>query len=145
MAKAIVSPLLERGEYNPENVLGIVGKSSSIEPAMNDLPKEVKGIALRPQEYYDYVQFSLQTPDEDFEGFTFARYLEAYMGTSEYKAMTNNDKVQKIQNLKIEAMENGLELLIEKYPEIGIAITDRKDFLDLDILQKPGVNVLQWQ
>ena len=107
------------------------------------LPKQVKGIALDPYEYSDYVQFSLQTPDEDFEGFTFAKYLEAYMGTSEYKAMTNNDKVQKIQNLKIEAMENGLELLIEKYPEIGIAITDRKDFLDLDILQKPGVNVLQ--
>jgi len=107
------------------------------------LPKQVKGIALDPYEYSDYVQFSLQTPNEDFEGFTFAKYLEAYMGTSEYKAMTNNDKVQKIQNLKIEAMENGLELLIEKYPEIGIAITDRKTFLDLDILQKPGVNVLQ--
>ena len=45
MAKAIVSPLLERGEYNPENVLGIVGKSSSIEPALNDLPKEIKVVS----------------------------------------------------------------------------------------------------
>jgi len=25
MAKAIISPLLERGEYNPQHVLGIVG------------------------------------------------------------------------------------------------------------------------
>ena len=41
MAKAIVSPLLERGEYQPENVLGIVGSSSSIGPALNNLPKEV--------------------------------------------------------------------------------------------------------
>ena len=39
MAKAIVSPLLERGEYNPKNVLGIVGKSSSIALALNDLPE----------------------------------------------------------------------------------------------------------
>ncbi len=42
MAKAIISPLLERGEYQPQNVLGIVGSSSSIASALNDLPKEVK-------------------------------------------------------------------------------------------------------
>ena len=42
MAKAIVLPLLERGEYNPQNVLGIVGRNSSIASALNDLPKEVK-------------------------------------------------------------------------------------------------------
>ena len=42
MAKAIVSPLLERGEYNPQQVLGIVGSSSSVAAAFNDLPKEVK-------------------------------------------------------------------------------------------------------
>lgn len=107
------------------------------------LPKEVKGIALRPQEYYDYVQFSLQTPDEDFDGFSFAKYMEIYMGSDEYKSMTNNQKVQEIQNLKIEAMENGLELLKDKYPEISIAIEERKNLIDLDILQKPGVNVLQ--
>ncbi len=41
MAKAIISPLLERGEYQPENVLGIVGSSSSIASALKDLPKEV--------------------------------------------------------------------------------------------------------
>ncbi len=45
MAKAIVSPLLERGEYNPRHVLGIVGSSSSIESALNDLPKEVKVVS----------------------------------------------------------------------------------------------------
>ena len=45
MAKAIVSPLLERGEYHPQNVLGIVGSSSSIVPALNDLPKEVKVVS----------------------------------------------------------------------------------------------------
>ena len=45
MAKAIISPLLERGDYQPQNVLGIVGRSSSIESAMIDLPKEVKVIS----------------------------------------------------------------------------------------------------
>ena len=45
MAKAIVLPLLERGEYNPQNVLGIVGRSSSIASAFNDLPKEVKVVS----------------------------------------------------------------------------------------------------
>ena len=45
MAKAIVSPLLERGEYNPQQVLGIVGRSSSIASALNDLPKEVKVVS----------------------------------------------------------------------------------------------------
>ena len=42
MAKAIVSPLLERGEYQPQNVLGIVGRNSSISHALTDLPKEVR-------------------------------------------------------------------------------------------------------
>jgi len=45
MAKAILSPLLERGEHNPKNVLGIVGSSSSIASALNDLPNEVKVIS----------------------------------------------------------------------------------------------------
>ena len=45
MAKAIISPLLERGEYQPENVLGVVGSSSSISSALNDLPKEVKVVS----------------------------------------------------------------------------------------------------
>ena len=45
MAKAIVSPLLERGEYHPQHVLGIVGRSSSISSALNDLPKEVKVVS----------------------------------------------------------------------------------------------------
>ncbi len=42
MAKAIILPLLERGEYHPQNVLGIVGSSSSVANALNDLPKGVK-------------------------------------------------------------------------------------------------------
>ena len=45
MAKAIVSPLLERGEYQPQQVLGIVGKSSSISSALKELPKEVKVVS----------------------------------------------------------------------------------------------------
>ena len=45
MAKAIVSPLLERGEYHPQHILGIVGKSSSIASALKDLPKEVKVVS----------------------------------------------------------------------------------------------------
>ena len=45
MAKAIVTPLLERGEYDPRNVLGIVGSSSSIAIALNDLPKGVKVVS----------------------------------------------------------------------------------------------------
>ena len=45
MAKAIVSPLLERGEYHPQRILGIVGKSSSIASALKDLPKEVKVVS----------------------------------------------------------------------------------------------------
>ena len=45
MAKAIISPLLERGEYPAQNVLGIVGSSSSIPSALNDLPKAVKVVS----------------------------------------------------------------------------------------------------
>jgi pyrroline-5-carboxylate reductase len=45
MAKAILSPLLERGEYHPKNVLGIVGSSSSISSALNELPQEVKVVS----------------------------------------------------------------------------------------------------
>ena len=45
MAKAIISPLLERGEYLPQHVLGIVGSSSSISSALHDLPKGVKVVS----------------------------------------------------------------------------------------------------
>ena len=47
MAKAILSPLLERGTYHPQNVLGVVGSSSSIASALNDLPKEVKVVSSK--------------------------------------------------------------------------------------------------
>ncbi len=42
MAKAILLPLLERGEYTSEQVFGIVGSPSSIPSALVDLPKGVK-------------------------------------------------------------------------------------------------------
>ena len=45
MAKAIISPLLERGEYRPENVFGIVGSTSSIPSALSDLPQGVKVVS----------------------------------------------------------------------------------------------------
>ena len=45
MAKAIISPLFERGEYNPENVFGIVGSRSSIPDALRGLPKGVKVVS----------------------------------------------------------------------------------------------------
>ena len=45
MAKAIISPLLKRGEYQPEHVLGIVGSSSSIASALNDLPTKIKVVS----------------------------------------------------------------------------------------------------
>ena len=45
MAKAIISPLFERGEYKVENVFGIVGSTSSIPAALSDLPKGVKVVS----------------------------------------------------------------------------------------------------
>ena len=45
MAKAIISPLLKRGEYKPQQVFGIVGSSTSVAPAVNDLPREVKVVS----------------------------------------------------------------------------------------------------
>ncbi len=45
MAKAIISPLIERGEYQPRNVFGIVGSSSSIKPALSGLPNGVRVVS----------------------------------------------------------------------------------------------------
>ena len=45
MAKAIILPLLERGEYEAGNIFGIVGSSSSISPALSDLPKGVRVVS----------------------------------------------------------------------------------------------------
>jgi len=42
MAKAIISPLLERGEYKPEYIFGIVGSTLSIPSALDDLPRGVR-------------------------------------------------------------------------------------------------------
>tara|TARA_B100000579_G_scaffold224432_1_gene183720 strand:+ start:556 stop:1398 length:843 start_codon:yes stop_codon:yes gene_type:complete len=45
MAKGIMLPLLERGEYNSENVFGIVGSISSISSALSDIPEGVKVVS----------------------------------------------------------------------------------------------------
>ena len=45
MAKAIISPLLERGEYDSENIFGVVGSSSSIPSALADIPKGVRVVS----------------------------------------------------------------------------------------------------
>jgi len=47
MAKAIISPLFERGEYKPEHVFGIVGSTSSVPSALSDLPKGVKIVSSK--------------------------------------------------------------------------------------------------
>ena len=45
MAKAIVSPLFERGEYKSEDVFGIVGSRSSIPAALSGLPNGLKVVS----------------------------------------------------------------------------------------------------
>jgi len=45
MARAIILPLLERGEYQSEDVFGIVGNTSSVSSALLDLPKGVKVVS----------------------------------------------------------------------------------------------------
>ena len=45
MAKAILTPLLEKGVYKPERVLGIVGSTSSITAAFKGLPKGVRVVS----------------------------------------------------------------------------------------------------
>ena len=45
MAKAIISPLVERGEIKSEQVFGIVGSTSSIPSVLSDLPKGVRVVS----------------------------------------------------------------------------------------------------
>ena len=45
MAKAIISPLFQRGDYEVENVLAVVGNTSSIPSALSDLPKGLKVVS----------------------------------------------------------------------------------------------------
>ena len=45
MARALVLPLLERGEYRSENVFGIVGNTSSVNDALSDLPKGLQVVS----------------------------------------------------------------------------------------------------
>ena len=42
MAKAIISPLLDQGVYNPQHVFGVTGSSSSVNSCLSELPKGVK-------------------------------------------------------------------------------------------------------
>ena len=41
MARALVEPLLQRGELNPEGLIAVVGRSASIEPLSRQLPSGV--------------------------------------------------------------------------------------------------------
>ena len=45
IAKAIISPLLERGDYKAENVFGIVGGNSNIPSTLSEIPKGVKVVS----------------------------------------------------------------------------------------------------
>jgi len=45
MAKAVLLPLVERGEYKPEHVFGIVGSTLSIPSALSGLPKGVRVVS----------------------------------------------------------------------------------------------------
>lgn len=45
MAKAIILPLLERGEYKSQQVFGIIGGTSSITSTLRDLPNGVKVVS----------------------------------------------------------------------------------------------------
>ena len=84
MAKAIVSPLFERGVYESKNVLGIVGSTSSIPSALSDLPKGIKVVsredalssevwraplkllAVKPQQFFEIQEsvYSFQSNDQ---------------------------------------------------------------------------------
>ena len=46
MGKAIISPLLERGVYDPEQVIGIVGSTSSISSSLSGLPEGVRVLSV---------------------------------------------------------------------------------------------------
>ncbi len=55
MAKAIITPLLERGVYDSADIFGIVGKTSSVSSAVSDLPLGVKVVSSQdslPQEVW---------------------------------------------------------------------------------------------
>ena len=45
MAKAIISPLCDRGEYKPENIFGIVGSTASISSTLRELPKGIQVVS----------------------------------------------------------------------------------------------------
>ena len=117
MAKAIVSPLLERGEYHPQEVLGVVGSSSSIASALNDLSKKVKVVssedsvakevwkaplkilAVKPQQFCKIKEFSPSfQPNEQFPkpllisvlaGITLKRLKKNFPGHTCVRAVPN--------------------------------------------------------
>ncbi len=42
MAQALINPLIERGDFLPESIFGVVGHKTSIQPALDQLPKGVR-------------------------------------------------------------------------------------------------------
>lgn len=50
MAQAIIEPLLERKDYLPENILGVVGHESSLEKLSSCLPKALRVVAANDHE-----------------------------------------------------------------------------------------------
>ena len=117
MAKAIISPLIERGEYKSENVFGIVGASSSIPSALSDLPKGVKIVssedalskevwnapikllAIKPQQFSKIKESSLSFESTDqlvkpllisvLAGITLKSLQNAFPGHSCVRAVPN--------------------------------------------------------
>ncbi len=47
MAKAILSPLLEKGEYDANNVFGVVGNVASVSQVLRELPKGVRVVSSK--------------------------------------------------------------------------------------------------
>ncbi len=117
MAKAIVSPLLEKGEYKPEYVFGVVGRNSSITSALRGLPKGVrvvsnedvlskeawsaplKLLAVKPQQFSKIKEFvSTFQPTEKFPkpllisvlaGITLKTLRKAFPGHTCVRAVPN--------------------------------------------------------
>ncbi len=45
MAQALLTPLIENGDFKPDSVLAVVGQQKSVEVALEDFPKELKVVA----------------------------------------------------------------------------------------------------
>ena len=45
MAKALLHPLIKRGDFGPENIFAVVGNADSVSPALDQLPKGVRVVS----------------------------------------------------------------------------------------------------